>query len=107
MAAKYFKDQNAVEQCQDSDFILFPEMSLTAYGCEDVFLSPHLRERSFALLKELLTISASKIIIIGLPLEIKNRLYNAVAVIANKKLIGFYCKKHLANDGLHYEKRWF
>ena len=99
--------KSAVSLCSHSDFILFPEMSLTAYGCEDVFLSPHLRKRSFQILKEILPISASKILIIGLPLEIKGRLYNAVAIIANTKLIGFYCKKYLANDGLHYEKRWF
>ena len=82
-------------------------MSLTAYGCEDVFLSPHLRERSQKLLLELLPHSKNQIIAIGLPLEVKSKLYNAVAVIANEKIIGFYCKKHLANDGLHYEKRWF
>ncbi|WDE97358.1 NAD(+) synthase [Lentisphaera profundi] len=99
--------KSAISQCSTSDFILFPEMSLTAYGCEDVFLSQHLRVRTLALLKDLVPCSKNKIIAVGLPLEIKKKLYNAIAVLADEKIIGFYCKKHLANDGLHYEKRWF
>ncbi|MDD7986267.1 NAD(+) synthase [Lentisphaera marina] len=98
---------SAIKQSSESDFVLFPEMALTAYGCEDVFLSPHLRERSLQILDELLPHTKEQIVAIGLPLEIKGKLYNSVAVLANEKIIGFYCKKHLANDGLHYEKRWF
>jgi NAD+ synthase (glutamine-hydrolysing) len=105
--ANFKRITSAIEDAPSSDFILFPEMALTAYGCEDVFLSPHLRERSLQILQDLLPYTKGQIVAIGLPLEIKNKLYNTLAVLADEKIIGFYCKKHLANDGLHYEKRWF
>ena len=35
------------------------------------------------------------------------KLYNCAAFIENRKLQGFYAKQILANEGVHYETRWF
>jgi NAD+ synthase (glutamine-hydrolysing) len=47
------------------------------------------------------------IITVGLPVKINKKIYNCVAVINAEKILGFVPKQHLANNGVHYEKRWF
>jgi NAD+ synthase (glutamine-hydrolysing) len=51
--------------------------------------------------------SENKIIVIGLPIFVSPFLYNCAAVLYNKRIIGIVPKMHLANTGVHYEKRWF
>ena len=92
---------------QGSQVVLLPEMALCGYGCEDVFLTDHLYQRCENLIEQLLPLTAGLVCSIGLPLKIAGLNYNAAAFIADGKIQGFYCKKHLANDGLHYEHRWF
>ena len=87
--------------------LCFPEMSICGYGCEDVFLSDYLYEECLVILAELLPYTKGLAAVIGMPIKIKGRRYSALAFVVNGRLEGFYCKKHLANDGLHYEHRWF
>lgn len=89
------------------DLACFPEMAICGYGCEDVFLSDYLYDECLAVLGRLIPQTINMAIALGLPLKINNQRYSAVAFVANGELKGFYCKKHLANDGLHYEHRWF
>jgi len=92
---------------QGSQLILFPEMSLCGYGCEDVLLADHLYERCEQLIDQLLPLTKGLACAIGLPLKIEGLNYNSSVLIIDGVIQGFYCKKHLANDGLHYEHRWF
>jgi NAD+ synthase (glutamine-hydrolysing) len=92
---------------QGSQLILFPEMALCGYGCEDVLLADHLYERCEQLVADLLPLTQGLVCCIGLPIKFQGLNYNATLVIADTKIQGFYCKKQLANDGLHYEHRWF
>jgi NAD+ synthase (glutamine-hydrolysing) len=46
-------------------------------------------------------------VFVGLPVRFSEKLYNVSACISNKKLIALIPKQHLANDGVHYEARWF
>ena len=47
------------------------------------------------------------VVAVGLPVWVKNAVYNAVALIADGQIAGLVAKKNLAGDGLHYEPRWF
>jgi NAD+ synthase (glutamine-hydrolysing) len=88
-------------------FLCLPELAITGYGCEDLFLAPHLRRRALALLMELLPRTKGLFTALGLPLEIEGQLYNALAVCADGQLLGVVPKQQLALTGLHYEPRWF
>ena len=92
---------------QDVGIVCFPEMAICGYGCEDVFLSDYLYEECLLILEVLIPQTKGFAAVIGLPLKVKERRYSALAFVVDGSIQGFYCKKHLANDGLHYEHRWF
>ncbi len=87
--------------------LCFPELSLTGYGCEDLFLSDWLSERAWSHLQEIIPHCDSITACIGLPVRIDGITYNGVCIIQNKKIIGITFKQNLARDGVHYEPRWF
>ncbi|TAG55290.1 MAG: NAD(+) synthase [Cytophagales bacterium] len=89
------------------ELLCLPEMCLTGYGCEDLFLSDWLYETAMQKLIELLPFTYEIAVCIGLPILYKNKRYNCTCLIQNEKIIGFYAKQFLANDGIFYEKRWF
>lgn len=89
------------------EILLLPELSITGYGMQDLFLHPWVANKAKNILNSLIGETAGIMVTIGLPVLHNNRLYNVVAVIHDKKILGFTAKQILANDGVHYEKRWF
>jgi len=87
--------------------LCLPELSITGYGCEDLFLSSWLPEKAWSKLIELLPYCNDIAITVGLPVLQDKFLYNCTAVIINGKITGITAKQFLANDGVHYEPRWF
>lgn len=92
---------------QEVQILCLPEMTITGYGCEDHFLSKHVREQAWDILHELIKHTDGLFTCFGIPIMSSGALYNAMAVVQNKKLLGLVPKQHLAGDGLHYEPRWF
>ncbi|HXB98041.1 MAG TPA: nitrilase-related carbon-nitrogen hydrolase [bacterium] len=88
-------------------FLCLPELAISGYGCEDLFLAPHVRERALDCLWKLLPRTKGVFTALGLPLELEGQVYNAMAVCADGQLLGVVPKQILAADGLHYEPRWF
>ena len=90
--------------------LCFPELSITAYSCGDLFFQKALQERALESLHDLVRFmkgSTSLIAIVGLPLRIKNSLYNVAAVISADGIRGIVPKRYLPNTNEYYEKRWF
>ena len=88
--------------------LCLPEMCIPSYGCQDAFQSPSVQRTSLdVLLDEIVPATDGIVTCAGLPLVFHNSLFNAVCLIANRKLVGFVCKRFLAGDGVHYEPRWF
>ncbi len=85
----------------------FPELCLTGYGCEDLFLSDWLSEKAWIHLQSIIPHCKSITACIGLPIRIDKITYNGVCVIHNEKILGITLKQNLARDGVHYEPRWF
>lgn len=87
----------------------FPELCLTGYTCGDLFLQGHLLQQAKEALLKLAsaTRTIDTLIIIGLPLVIKQRLYNCAAVLHRGEILGIIPKIYLANQKEFYEKRWF
>ncbi len=87
--------------------LCLPELCVTGYGCDDAFLSPALQEMALEILDDIAAETGGMVVAVGLPLMVRNALYDAVAVLADGALAGFVPKQHLAGDGIHYEPRWF
>ncbi|GBF49586.1 putative glutamine-dependent NAD(+) synthetase [Leptospira ryugenii] len=90
-----------------ADFILFPELCLSGYGCEDAFYRESVWEESWKSLLALLPFTLGRTVFVGLPIFHSGFLYNCVAVLSQNQIKALVPKIHLANTGIHYEKRWF
>ncbi len=87
--------------------ICLPELSITGYGCEDMFLAPAVGEAAWGVLEELRPHSAGLVVAVGLPVWFQSSVFNAVALLVDGSIAGVVCKQNLAGDGVHYEPRWF
>ena len=99
-----------VEACeQNVEVICFPELSITAYTCQDLFHQELLLEEAEMAFMKLVdaTRSLNIIVIVGLPVSFQGVLYNCAAVFFKGKVLGFVPKSHLPNYQEFYEKRWF
>ncbi len=87
---------------------VFPELSVTAYTCNDLFYQESLLRNTKKSIAYLLQSNPySGIIVIGAPLEVDGVLYNCAFVIQKDKILGIVPKFYLPNTGEFYEKRWF
>ena len=89
------------------DILCLPELAISGYGCEDLFLSEWLPEKAVTFLPRIVEACENLIVAVGLPVRFEGNLYNCACVIRNQKILGFNAKQFLANDGVHYEPRWF
>ena len=87
--------------------LCLPELCITGYGCEDAFLAPSVQRTAWDMLEAIVPQTAGIVVSIGLPVLHNNALYNAAALVADGKILGFTAKRFLAGDGIHYEPRWF
>ncbi len=89
--------------------MVFPELCLTAYTCEDLFLQNTLLKRAKAVLAELVEKSADMdmLVFVGLPWEYGGKLYNAAAAFCRGSLLGIVPKTHIPNYSEFYEARHF
>ena len=94
-------------QSEGVSILCLPELSITGYGCEDLFLSNWLSESALKHLSEIVDWCANITVCVGLPIWYEDALYNCTCLIHNKQIQGFIPKQHLAKEGVHYEPRWF
>ncbi|MBO7099600.1 MAG: NAD(+) synthase [Bacteroidaceae bacterium] len=91
------------------EIICLPELSLTAYTCQDLFQQQLLLDEAEMALIHLMNFTRSLdiISIVGLPVPYKGSLLNCAAVIQKGKILGMIPKTYLPNYKEFYEKRWF
>ena len=94
---------------QNVKVLVFPELSLTGYSCQDLFGYSQLLESAMKCLKELVSFSAltDVLFVVGSPINVSDTLYNCAVVIHSGKICGIVPKQYLPNYGEFYEKRWF
>jgi NAD+ synthase (glutamine-hydrolysing) len=90
-----------------AELICFPELTITGYGSEDLFLSYWFPKKALSQLSLLIPHCIDITVIVGLPIRIMDKVFNTVAIIENGILKGFVPKQFMAIDGVHYEFRWF
>lgn len=97
----------AEAHAQKVAILCLPELCVTGYGCEDMYFSKEVCETAAEVTHELASSSNGMAICVGLPVRHNDRLYNAMAWLVGGQVVALVCKQHLANDGIHYEGRWF
>lgn len=91
------------------EIIVFPELSVTGYSCQDLFRQRLLLEEAEHVVGDLLekTCNLDIITIIGIPVVAGDLLLNCAAVIQKGEILGIVPKTYLPNYCEFYEKRWF
>jgi len=99
----------AIQQARAAqvELLCFPELTLTGYGAEDLFLSPWFAEKAKLQLEQLLPYSHDITLAVGLPIRLENKVYNTMVILENGAVKGIVAKQFMAIDGVHYEFRWF
>lgn len=91
------------------EVIVFPELCITGYTCQDLFRQQLLLDKAEEAVLVLLdfTRKLNVIAVVGLPVRIGSLLFNCAAVIQGGTLMGLVPKTYLPNYNEFYEKRWF
>ena len=89
--------------------IVFPELCLTGYTCNDLFLQEIMLNQAKKQLMRIVesTVGSDALVFVGLPLERDQKLYNVAAVLQNGRILAFIPKKYIPNYGEFYEMRHF
>ena len=87
--------------------LCLPELCITGYGCEDLFLTEWVPETALEYCFKIAAQCDGIVVSVGLPVRFKGITYNCACLIEDTKILGFSAKQFLANDGVHYETRWF
>ena len=110
--------QNATQKIEDLvteadsrgvKVLVFPELSMTGYTCQDLFGYSQLLQTTMECLQKLVSFSTSYdvLFVVGAPINVFDTLYNCAIVIQGGKIHGIVPKHYLPNYGEFYEKRWF
>jgi len=91
------------------EIVVFPELCLTGYTCQDLFRQDLLLTKAEEALLVLLnfTRKLDVVSIVGMPVRIGALLYNCAVVVQRGAILGVVPKTYLPNYGEFYEKRWF
>ena len=101
----------AIDEAVENEtrLLVTPELSVTGYTCADLFFNKALLSKAMSALREIADYTNGKniAVLVGVPVEFKNSLYNCAAVLVNGGIAGLVPKIHIANYNEFYEKRWF
>ncbi len=94
---------------EGSALCVFPELSLTAYSCGDLFTQQVLLDGALRALETVRAASEDLDLAIaaGLPLRAGSGLYNCATVLCRGKLLGVVPKQYIPNYAEFYEGRYF
>ncbi len=94
---------------QGSRIVLFPELCLTGYTCQDLFLQKTLLEDCLEAMSRIAEVTGELNVtaVVGAPISIRGGLYNCAVVISMGEIRGVVPKTFVPNYSEYYEKRWF
>ena len=88
------------------DLLTFPELAICGYPPEDLLLKPKFIEENLRSLERVVEGSSGITVVLGF-VDAKADIFNAAAVIHDRKLVGVYHKIYLPNYGVFDENRYF
>jgi NAD+ synthase (glutamine-hydrolysing) len=89
-----------------AQLVVFPELAITGYPPEDLLLKTHFIEDNLEALRKVQKKVKDIVAVVGF-VDRKDDIYNAAAIVYNKKLVGTYHKMYLPNYGVFDELRYF
>ena len=90
-----------------AEVIVFPELSITAYTCGDLFLQKTLLSRAVEALVYIRDYVRNALVFVGLPFAFRGKVYNVAAVLHKGRILALIPKKNIPNYSEFYEKRYF
>ena len=109
-----FNVARTLELMQQADvsrcaLLLFPELGLTAYSCEDLFHQQALLDGALAALEKVrkATEKILPVTVVGMPLQVEGLLYNCAVVLHRGRILGVVPKTYLPGYREFYELRHF
>ncbi|GAB1264607.1 NAD+ synthase [Aurantivibrio infirmus] len=101
------KSAKQAETEMSADVIVFPELTLMAYPPEDLLLRSSVEHRISDAIDKIIAAQLEITVIVGYPRVDGKKVFNAVGVIENGKLIAEYAKQCLPNYLVFDDKRYF
>ena len=97
----------AVQEAQQRGvhLLVTPELAISGYSLGDRIWWPDIARRSWDSLCELAQACAGITVIVGLPVRHQSLMYNAAALIHDRRICGLVLKKHLPTYSIFYEGR--
>ncbi|MQW77808.1 NAD(+) synthase [Nocardioides sp. dk4132] len=88
---------------------VFPELCLSGYALDDLFLQDPLLDAVQGALEELVSASVdlTPVLVVGAPLAHGNRVLNTAVVVHRGRVLGVAPKSYLPTYREFYERRWF
>ena len=88
---------------------VFPELCVTGYTCQDLFLQDQLLEEALGALVRIAACSKELegLYFVGLPMALDGKLYNMAAAVSRGRILGLVPKTYLPNYNEFYEARHF
>ena len=96
-----------VARSKGAKLVVFPEMCIPGYSLGDRLIMEGTLERSWKMLMALKAHTSGLVAAFGLPIRHRDVIYNVVAVVANRTLVGMVPKENLATGDVQYENRWY
>jgi len=90
-----------------ASLLVLPEMCIPGYSLGDRLPRRGTLERSWQALEQLRVHTAGLVVCVGLPISHRGVLFNAMAVVADTRIVGLVAKEHLATGDVEYESRWY
>ena len=103
--------------------VAFPELAITGYPPEDLLFKSRFIEDTQRALKTVAAEARGLVVVVGyvgqgpttasspdspsLPSAARHDLYNAAALLSDRRIVASYCKRHLPNYGVFDESRYF
>lgn len=96
-------------ESKESSLIVFPELCVTGYTCSDLFLQSTLLKAAKRAVKRIISETADLniISIIGVPVALRQSLFNCAVVIYKGEILGVVPKVNIPNYSEFYEARHF
>ncbi len=105
------------------DMVAFPELAITGYPPEDLLFNTRFLDETYRALKMVAAEARGLVVVVGYvgrgtktgpspdPSSLSSvgghDLYNAAALLSDRRLLASYCKRHLPNYGVFDESRYF
>jgi NAD+ synthase (glutamine-hydrolysing) len=90
-----------------TEVIVFPELSITGYNCQDLFLDESFIQEAQDYSQQLAKAAEDIIVVFGSPILVNKKLLNCAVVAKNQKIKAIVPKINLPDVDQYYESRWF